>query len=44
MKLHRTPGGIRHRAPTLGEHTDSVLGDLGFSAEEIAGFREARVV
>ena len=44
VKLHRTPGGIRERAPTLGEHTDAVLGALGFSAEEIAGFRAAKVV
>jgi crotonobetainyl-CoA:carnitine CoA-transferase CaiB-like acyl-CoA transferase len=44
VKLHRTPGGIRERAPTLGEHTDAVLGALGFSAEEIADFRAAKVV
>lgn len=44
VKLHGTPGGIRHRAPTLGEHTDSILGELGFGTEEIAAFRAAKVV
>jgi crotonobetainyl-CoA:carnitine CoA-transferase CaiB-like acyl-CoA transferase len=44
VKLHRTPGGIRHRAPTLGEHTDEILASLGFSAAEISGFRAAKVV
>jgi len=44
VKLHRTPGGIRRRAPTLGEHTDEILGALGFSRPEIDAFRAARVV
>jgi crotonobetainyl-CoA:carnitine CoA-transferase CaiB-like acyl-CoA transferase len=44
VKLHGTPGGIRHRAPTLGEHTDEILAALGFSAQEIGAFRAARVV
>ncbi|HKI98432.1 MAG TPA: CoA transferase [bacterium] len=44
VKLHATPGGIRHRAPTLGEHTDQILTSLGFSAQEIADFHTARVV
>jgi crotonobetainyl-CoA:carnitine CoA-transferase CaiB-like acyl-CoA transferase len=44
MRLSATPGGIRHRAPMLGEHTDEVLGELGFSPEEIKGLRTAEVV
>jgi crotonobetainyl-CoA:carnitine CoA-transferase CaiB-like acyl-CoA transferase len=44
VKLSRTPGGVRRRAPTLGEHTDAILKELGFSAGEIAGLRKARAV
>jgi len=44
FRLSATPPTIRHRAPTLGEHTDSLLVDLGFDAGEIAGFRERGVI
>jgi crotonobetainyl-CoA:carnitine CoA-transferase CaiB-like acyl-CoA transferase len=44
VQLSATPGAIHHRAPTLGEHTDDVLLDLGFDAEEIAGFHTVGVV
>jgi len=33
---------IRTRAPTIGEHTDSILEELGFAADEIADFAGAR--
>jgi crotonobetainyl-CoA:carnitine CoA-transferase CaiB-like acyl-CoA transferase len=39
VRLSETPGGIHHRAPALGEHTDEVLAELGFSKDEIATFR-----
>ncbi len=44
VDLSETPGRFRHRAPTLGEHTDVILGELGYSAEAIAGFRERKVI
>lgn len=44
IKMTETPGGIRHRAPLLGEHTDDVLAAAGYSAEEIQALREARAV
>jgi crotonobetainyl-CoA:carnitine CoA-transferase CaiB-like acyl-CoA transferase len=44
MRLSATPGGIRHRAPMLGEHTDEVLGELGYNKEEISALRAAEVV
>jgi crotonobetainyl-CoA:carnitine CoA-transferase CaiB-like acyl-CoA transferase len=34
----------RRRPPTLGEHTEQVLGELGYSAQDIAGFRERSVI
>ncbi|HKV04790.1 MAG TPA: CoA transferase [Candidatus Acidoferrales bacterium] len=44
VRLSATPGGIRRRAATLGEHTEEVLGELGYSKEEVARLRAAEVV
>jgi len=44
VELSDTPGEIRHRAPTLGEHTEAILQDLGYTETEIAGFRTQRIV
>ena len=44
VRLSSTPGGIRRRAPAAGEHTDEILGELGFSADEIAAFRRLEIV
>lgn len=35
---------IRFRAPRLGEHTDAVLGAVGYDAAEIADFRARRII
>lgn len=43
-RLSATPAAIRHRAPTLGEHTDEVLQELGFTSEQIQAFRSEGVV
>jgi formyl-CoA transferase len=39
-KLSATPGSVRTPAPHLGEDTDGVLGEIGYSAEDIAALRE----
>jgi crotonobetainyl-CoA:carnitine CoA-transferase CaiB-like acyl-CoA transferase len=44
VQLSATPGGIRHRAPMLGEHTGEVLRELGYSDEEILALRTSEVV
>lgn len=43
-KFSRTPGAVNTAAPTLGQHTDEVLGGLGLAPERIAQLREAGVV
>ncbi|MDX2158314.1 MAG: CoA transferase [Hyphomicrobiaceae bacterium] len=42
--LSETPGQIRHRAPGLGEHTDRILSELGYTGGEIAELRAKDVV
>jgi crotonobetainyl-CoA:carnitine CoA-transferase CaiB-like acyl-CoA transferase len=32
------------RPPTVGEHTDEVLAEIGYSARDIAGFRDKGVI
>ena len=44
IELSETPGTYRRRAPLIGEHTDDILGSLGYSAAEIAALREEKVV
>src|SRR5215475_491289 len=44
VDLSETPGRFRHRAPTLGEHTDAILAELGYGPEEIRALRDKNVV
>jgi crotonobetainyl-CoA:carnitine CoA-transferase CaiB-like acyl-CoA transferase len=39
FKLHDIPKAPARRAPELGEHTDSILEELGFTAQEVDGLR-----
>ena len=43
-KLSDTPGMPRSTAPLIGQHTDEILGGLGFTAEQIADLRSRGVV
>ena len=44
IKMSRTPSEIRTATPDQGEHTDSVLADLGYDESTIASFHENGVV
>jgi crotonobetainyl-CoA:carnitine CoA-transferase CaiB-like acyl-CoA transferase len=45
VKLSDTPGSVRTPPPLLGQHTHAVLaGDLGYSADAIAGLRRQNVI
>ncbi|HEY7701252.1 MAG TPA: CoA transferase [Candidatus Limnocylindrales bacterium] len=44
LRFERTPGAIRTAPPLLGEHTDEVLGELGYDAPQIARLRGTAVV
>lgn len=43
-KLSATPGAIRSAAPKLGEHTATVLEELGFTPVEISSFYEKKII
>ncbi|MGD9802140.1 MAG: CaiB/BaiF CoA transferase family protein [Hyphomicrobiaceae bacterium] len=36
IKMTGTPGGVHARAPLVGEHTASILADIGYTAQEVA--------
>jgi crotonobetainyl-CoA:carnitine CoA-transferase CaiB-like acyl-CoA transferase len=44
VKLSRTPLTIRRRAPRLGEHTDQILQELGYSPATIEKLRADRII
>ena len=39
LRLSETAPRVRRHPPRLGEHTDEILSELGFAADEIAGLR-----
>ncbi len=43
-KFFKTPASVRTPAPELGQHTEEILLDLGYSREDIAQLREQRVI
>jgi crotonobetainyl-CoA:carnitine CoA-transferase CaiB-like acyl-CoA transferase len=39
VKLSRTPPGVASPTPDIGQHTEEVLADLGFSPQDISSLR-----
>lgn len=39
-----TPMNITRACPTIGQHTDEIMREMGYSDAEIAGYREAKVI
>ncbi len=44
LKLSETPPGVLGFSPFLGEHSDELLGRLGFTSEEVQRFRDKGAV
>jgi crotonobetainyl-CoA:carnitine CoA-transferase CaiB-like acyl-CoA transferase len=44
VDLSETPLTLRNRPPTLGEHTDEVMAEIGFTADQIAHYRAVRAI
>jgi crotonobetainyl-CoA:carnitine CoA-transferase CaiB-like acyl-CoA transferase len=44
VKLSMTPGCIRRASPLLGEHTDEIMADLGYTDAEVERLREEAVI
>ncbi len=44
IKLSKTPGKLRGGAPALGQHTDEVLAEIGYSPERIQELRDGRII
>ncbi len=40
-KLSETPGSIRSLGATVGQHTEEILEELGYSSDEVAAMRES---
>jgi len=44
IKLSATPPDVRRRAPQLGEHTDEILREMGYSDTDIQALRHERTI
>jgi crotonobetainyl-CoA:carnitine CoA-transferase CaiB-like acyl-CoA transferase len=44
FKLSDTPAAVGRAPPTLGQHTDEILGELGMDAAAIAALRQGKVI
>jgi crotonobetainyl-CoA:carnitine CoA-transferase CaiB-like acyl-CoA transferase len=44
IQFSKTPAGIRSNAPELGQHTEEILLELGYSWDDITAFKDAKAI
>jgi len=44
VQLSKTPSTIRRSAPELGQHTEEILLELGYSRDDIESFKESKAI
>jgi crotonobetainyl-CoA:carnitine CoA-transferase CaiB-like acyl-CoA transferase len=44
IKMSATPGGVRARAPLLGEHTNAILAEIGYAPNEIESLKKTGAI
>ena len=44
VELSENPGHINHSAPLLGEHTESIMIELGYTKEEIKNLKNNKII
>ncbi|MEH7253810.1 CoA transferase [Neobacillus niacini] len=44
LKLSKTPVTMRHHPPVFGEHTELLLGGIGYNTEEISRLKENNII
>lgn len=44
VRFHHSPASVRRPAPMMGEHTDEVLAEVGYSTEEIAALHHSGAI
>jgi crotonobetainyl-CoA:carnitine CoA-transferase CaiB-like acyl-CoA transferase len=44
VQLSKTPGMIRSLSPEMGQHTEEILQDIGYTWEDIARFKESKAI
>jgi len=44
VRMAGTPGGVRRRAPLLGEHSEEILREAGYSTDQISDLKECSAV
>jgi crotonobetainyl-CoA:carnitine CoA-transferase CaiB-like acyl-CoA transferase len=44
IKLSETPGSLDKRAPSLGEHNEEILAEIGYKGDDVLRLKQNRVI